>query len=293
MQHELRFPWLTTPVGRVGKRRSARASASSVPRASVPRASVPRMAPAAVRIPDVAEQIPLYFPQIFIHEGARQQLERRFETAFRGPVQLGVTDNRRRMITYTRVRGRLRVRVNMMFLGAEARILDALVAYVVLGDREASQIIGDFIDANTHQIRPVRRVTGKFDPRGRVHDLGEILSRVNETYFSGHIGNVQITWGRHTRPSGKQRSTIKLGSYSASERLIRIHPALDAEWVPRYFVSYIVFHELLHHVMPEVRVSGRTLLHPPEFTQREREFRHHARSLTWEQKHIDRLLRSR
>ncbi len=64
------------------------------------------MATAAVRIPDGQAQVPLYFlpsgPQIFIHEGARQRLERRLEAAFGGPVQLGVTDNRRRMVTQTR-----------------------------------------------------------------------------------------------------------------------------------------------------------------------------------------------
>src|SRR3712207_8543596 len=59
-------------------------------------------------------------------------------------------------------------------------------------------------------------------------------------------------------PIYKKRNTIKLGSYSAIERLIRIHPTLDAEWVPRYFVSYIVYHELLHHVVPALRSSGRT-----------------------------------
>jgi len=286
MAPQLRFPWLPASVGRVGRRRAARAS-------------VPRMATAAVRIPDGQAQVPLYFlpsgPQIFIHEGARQRLERRLEAAFGGPVQLGVTDNRRRMVTQTRARGRLRVRVNMMFLGAEPRILDALVAYVVHGDRDASQVIGDFISTNTHRIRASRRATVKLQAEGHVHDLGEILTQLNDTYFGGSISDVLITWGRRTTPAGeaKQRRTIKLGSYSASERLIRVHPVLDAEWVPRYFVSYIVFHELLHHVMPEVRVGGRTLIHPPEFASREREFRYHERALAWEQKHIDRLLRAR
>jgi hypothetical protein len=256
------------------------------------------MATAAVRIPDAQAQVPLYFlpsgPQIFIHEGARQRLERRLEAAFGGPVQLGVTDNRRRMVTQTRARGRLRVRVNMMFLGAEPRILDALVAYVVHGDRDASTVIGDFISFNTHRIRASRRATVKLQAQGHVHDLAEIFAQLNDTYFGGSIGDVLITWGRRTSPAAaKARRTIKLGSYSASERLIRVHPVLDAEWVPRYFVSYIVFHELLHHVMPEVRIGGRTLIHPPEFASREREFRYHERALAWEHKHIDRLLRAR
>jgi hypothetical protein len=284
----MRFPWLSM---------TATAAPSSARKRRSKRAPMPRMAAAAaMRVPEGHVQVPLYLlpsGPIFIHEGARQRLERRLEASFGGPVQLAVTDNRRRMVTHTRARGRLRVRVNMMFLGADPRILDALVDYVVHGTREASQIIGDFIAANTHRIRASRRAPSKLTTHGSSHDLAEILQRLNRTYFGGSIGNVLITWGRHTQPSLTQRRSIKLGSYSATERLIRIHPVLDAEWVPGYFVSFIVFHELLHHVLPEVRVGKRTLLHPPEFEQREREFRHRERALVWEQKHIDRLLRSR
>ena len=66
-------------------------------------------------------------------------------------------------------------------------------------------------------------------------------------------------------------------------------PALDRDWVPRYFLSYILFHELLHHVIQPVHGS----LHPPALLQREREFKHYERALAWEQKNIGRLLRAR
>jgi hypothetical protein len=255
------------------------------------------MATAAVRIPAQSIQLPIKGlakgPQIFIHEGARQALERRLELAFGGPVQLGVTDNRRRMITQTRTRGRLRVRLHMMFLGAEDRVKAALVSYVVHGDREASQIVGDFIDQNLHRIRASRKAPGQLRTAGLAHDLDAILHDVNQRYFSGTVSDVLITWGRKTKPRVGKRASIKLGSYSATERLIRIHPVLDQRWVPRYFVQYVVYHELLHHLVPEARVSGRTLLHPPEFLRREREFPQFSRALVWEQKHIDRLLRHR
>ena len=255
---------------------------------------MPRMAPAAVRIPDprqiaVPFQFNLVGPSIFVHEGARQALERRLELAFQGPVKLAVTDNVRRMVTRTRTRGTLRVRVHMMFLGAPERVRVALVDYVVRDDRKASVIVGQYIDANSHHIRASRPVTGPLETRGVAHDLLQIMNAVNAEHFGGAIGDVLITWGRRTSPSDKKRSTIKLGSYSATERLIRIHPALDRHWVPRYFVSFIVYHELLHHLIPATPRA----LHPPELLRREREFRHYERALVWEQKHIDRLLRAR
>lgn len=282
MAPQLHFPWHAPPVGRFSRVRAAVA---------------PRMATAAVRIPQQSIQLPIKGlakgPQIFIHEGARQALERRLELAFGGPVQLGVTDNRRRMITQTRSRGRLRVRLHMMFLGAEERVKTALVAYIVQGDREGSQVVGEFIEQNLHRIRASRKAPGQLRGVGQAHDLDAILHGVNQRYFAGTVSDVLITWGRKTAPRAGKRTSIKLGSYSESERLIRIHPVLDQRWVPRYFVQYIVYHELLHHLVPEARVSGRTLLHPPEFLRRERDFQQFTRALAWEQKHIDRLLRAR
>jgi len=254
------------------------------------------MATAAVRIPDPRMvQLPLHFtsggPQIFVHEGARQALERKFEVAFPLPVQLAVTDNRQRMITQTRERGTLRVRVHMMFLDAPEWVQDALVEYVATGDRAASQIVGAYIEENTHRIRASRRVRGPLRTRGRVHDLREVFDRVNAAYFGGAVNDILIAWGRRAGSDQRARRTIKLGSYSAEERLIRVHPVLDRTWVPRYFVSYIVYHEVLHHVVPPVRVGGRTVLHPPEFLQKERLFRHYERAIAWEEAKIERLLR--
>ncbi|MBX3130989.1 MAG: hypothetical protein KF718_29995 [Polyangiaceae bacterium] len=252
----------------------------------------------AVRIPDPRlAQLPLQFatggPQIFIHEGARQALERRIELAHGGVVQLAVTDNRRRMVTRTKDRGRLRVRLHMMFLDAPERVIDALVRFVGREDADASGTLGEYIDQNRHRIRgdrPVKTVR----PRGAVHDLAAILGHVNERYFGGSVSDVLVTWGRKTEPrDGRSRHTIKLGSYSTAERLIRIHPCLDRDWVPRYFVEYIVYHELLHHLIPAVRVGGRALLHSSEFLRREQEFRHYERALAWERKHVHRLLRTR
>jgi hypothetical protein len=279
------FPWIPAPPLRSTRRRAL--------------VRVPRIAPAAVRIPEPAlAQLPLKFsavgPQIFVHEGARRALERRLIAAHGGAVQLAVTDNRHRMVTRSLSRGVLSVRAHMMFLDAPERVLDALVRFVVHDDRDASAEVGEFIDANSHRIRAQRRASGPLRPKGKVHDLQAILDDVNERYFGGGALDVLITWGRRTRAGDLlKRTTIKLGSYSAPERLIRVHPVLDKEWVPRYFVSYIVYHELLHHLIPAVRVAGRAVLHSAEFTRREQEFRYYERAMAWERRNIERLLRAR
>ncbi len=273
-------------AGRAGAARMGGSRAVAVARSHVA---------AAIRIPERVEaQLRLVFPsaspRLFVHEGARQALERKLRAAFPGPVILSITDNRHSIITHRVKRGVLLARVHHMFLDAPAAVVDALVRYVTRGDREASATLGDYIDANGFRLARRKR-NAPLVPKGRHHDLLGVFEELNRRYFAGNI-NALITWGKRPTTKAKQRRTIKLGSYSAVDRLIRVHPALDQKWVPRYFVAYIVYHEMLHHVIPGSRGLGRVNLHPQEFKDREKEFRHFDRALEWEKRHVGRLLRS-
>ena len=262
-------------------------------------ASARPFAAAAIRIPErVSSQLALVFPgsspQLYVHEGARQSLERKLQSAFPGPVTVSITDNRHSIISHSCKGGVLRARIHHMFLDAPPNVIDALVRYVVRGEREASALVGHFIESNTARLAPRSRKI-ELVTEGRHHDLLGIMAHVNARYFDGAV-NAVITWGKrdHARKTRKKnpRRTIKLGSYSGGERIIRVHPSLDRKWVPRYFVAYIVYHEMLHHVVPAARGENRTLVHPPEFVAREKHFRHYERALAWEKHHITRLLRS-
>jgi hypothetical protein len=250
---------------------------------------------AAIRIPErVRAQLRLVLPsaspRLYVHEGARQALERKLRGAFPGPVILSITDNRHSIITHRVQRGILHARVHHMFLNAPAPVVEALVRYITRGDREASAVLGDYIDANGFRLARRKR-NAPLVTRGKHHDLMVLFQDMNERYFDGSV-NALITWGKRPTNKAKRRKTIKLGSYSAVDRLIRVHPALDQKWVPRYFVAYIVYHEMLHHVIPGSRGLGRVNLHPPEFRDREKQFRHFDRSIDWEKRHVGRLLRS-
>jgi hypothetical protein len=125
--------------------------------------------------------------------------------------------------------------------------------------------------------------------RGRYHDLDAILADLRKRYFP-NCAAVRIGWGRW---SGRTRPrSIRFGAYLPDTQSIRIHPALDQAFVPGYFVEFIVYHELLHHVIPPQRVNGRYLIHSRAFHQREREFPVYAEAMTWRQQYLRRLLRS-
>jgi hypothetical protein len=250
---------------------------------------------AAFRVPErVGAQLrlvlPTASPSLFVHEGARQSLERKLRGAFVGAIVLSITDNRHSIITHRVQRGTLHVRVHHMFLDAPCAVIEALVRYVTRGDREASAALGDYIDANGFRLARRKR-NSPLVSKGKHHDLLALFNEINARYFDGAV-NALITWGKRPTTKAPRRKTIKLGSYSGFDRLIRLHPALDRKWVPRYFVAYIVYHEMLHHVIPGSRGLGRVNLHPPEFKEREKHFRHFERSLEWERRHVARLLRS-
>jgi hypothetical protein len=266
---------------------------------------------AAIRIPERAGRaggqlrlvFPFASPRLFVHEGARQALERRLRAASAGPVILSITDNRHSIITHRVQKGILHARIHHMFLDAPSSIVDMLVRYVTRGDREASALLGDYIDENGFRLARRKR-NAPLVARGRHHDLLRLFQDINDRYFDGSV-NAVVTWGsggkggtRAKIRSGsrrgklKPRKTIKLGSYSAVDCMVRIHPALDQKWVPRYFVQYILYHEMLHHVIPASRGLGRVNFHPPEFRERERQFRHFERAMAWEKRHVTRLLRA-
>ena len=277
------FPFAQRPIGRDSRSR-------------VPvRPLAPRVAPAAVRVPDprhvqIEIPFPSAHPQIFVHEGARQSLERRLSQAALKPVSLSITDNRRSMIAFSSRGGVLKARLHHMFLDAPVTVQEALVRFVARGNREASILVGRYIDQNGHRIRADRPFLRPLVTQGQNHDLLSIFETLNDKYFGGTV-DALVTWGKGGSRRSTERSTVKLGSYSAVERLIRLHPVLDRPWVPRYFVSYIVYHEMLHHVIPAIVTGGRRVLHPPAFLEREALFRDFERSLAWEKTHIRRLLR--
>jgi hypothetical protein len=194
------------------------------------------------------------------------------------------------MVSAHPVAGGVEVRVHHMFLDADPFTQHAVGRYLRHGDRAASLTIGSYIEANQQRIRAVkpRRAV---HTQGRKHDLQNIFDRMNDTYFNGMV-DATVTWGRRTKPASGQRSSIKLGAYCAEKKLIRIHPQLDRSWVPRYFVEYVVFHEMLHHMMPMPVRDGRREIHTADFRAGEQRFRHYERAIEWEHQHITRLLRS-
>jgi hypothetical protein len=209
------------------------------------------------------------------------------------PVTLVWTENRSSMLA---ARGNTQtgyqVRLHRMFLQAPNGVWRALVAYLRHADATASRTIRAYIRQQQPLLAglpPPLQCPRLLQPQGHYFDLEAIYNELNQHYFINRV-QAHITWSR--RPPQRKRRSIRFGSYQERDRLIRIHCLLDQSFVPRYVVENVVFHEMLHQLIPRQYLNGRWSVHPPEFRRQERRFLYHQQAEQWQRQHLGRLLRS-
>ncbi len=209
-----------------------------------------------------------------------------------GELEVKLTDNRYTMLSVRREGDdapQFKVRLHHMFADASPTITRALAQYIGKNDSEASRLLGDYIDANQHRVRPKsNRKSNKVETQGLSHDLQDIFDTVNARYFDGGI-RASIGWGQRCGKA-RTRNSIKMGTYSIEDESIRIHRSLDKAYVPRFFVEWIVYHEMLHQVHQAAVVNGRRQFHTKAFLEDEAKFEHYALARLWERDHLEELL---
>ncbi len=213
--------------------------------------------------------------------------------------KLTLTDNRSTIVSARdNGAGKLDVRIQRCFAAAPDETV-AAVAEFLSSDKgsPARQRALAEIRAYFQRHRPPRSLIRRrpqrivLRPVGQTLDLRQVRDEVNRRYFDGEL-EVHITWGR--RPSRRRRPrrnySVRLGTYSDRDRVVRIHRCLDRPRVPRYVVASVVYHEMLHAAVPPVERNGRRHVHTPEFRRRERLFADYERAERWLERNLKRLL---
>lgn len=213
--------------------------------------------------------------------------------------ELRITDNRTVMASWRRApdRRELRLRLHCRFLGAPTEVLAAVGS---LWDRSpamrsrARRLLRSWWESLPE--RPQRQPTSRrivLRPVGEVHDLGAIRDEVVAEHFPGL--EAHITWGRAGSSRRPRGGSIRLGSWDQVHRVVRIHPALDRRWVPRWLIAVIVHHELAHAAAPPRQTAGRRrrVVHHADFKRLVESHPHHLEGERWIAANLGRLLRSR
>ncbi len=80
----------------------------------------------------------------------------------------------------------------------------------------------------------------------------------------------------------KTRSRRRFGHHDADHGAIVISKTLDDPDVPEFVLDYVVYHELLHIVIPpRLGSTGKRIVHPKEFKQAERRFKRWQEAEAW------------
>ena len=217
---------------------------------------------------------------LFPFEQDESSLNAHLQKTIQKHLTLVITDNTTSMLSFREKKDCVALRLHKMFLMADSETLDEIACYIT-GSRKKTPLITEFISENTHRLRqrPFKKIRCR--TKGAHYNLLDMYNGINHEYFNGKV-SAAITWGsRGPRKAARNRT---LGSYSTYGNVIRINPILDNRRVPRYFVEFIVYHEMLHADMGIEKNGSRRSVHSKDFKRRERMFRHYDKAIAWEKK---------
>jgi len=199
-------------------------------------------------------------------------------------IGLTLTDNRTSMLSIKKGRERPILRIHRIFLEAEESVIQA-VADFIENRKSARPVIQAFIRQRSGSLKSMAPRKSPLRTDGVCHCLATLFDRVNTEYFQGEL-TASITWGR--RVSGRRTRRVTLGTYCRDSRTIRINPLLDRKTVPRFFLEFIIYHEMLHAALGTGVRNGRRSIHFKEFRQREKQFAAYEQAVIWEKEHLAR-----
>jgi len=214
------------------------------------------------------------------------QFQKEIEKQVKKKVELRINDNRSTMLSVKWEPGCTKVSLHRIFLDAPENVMEALACHIRKKNSVAAPAVKAFIEERMRMIDYSHRLKKTtLSTSGNTYDLQQLYDEINREYFGGKL-SLAITW--YGRPKLKNRSRITFGLYSAPLRLIKIHRMMDRPFFPEYFVRFVIYHEMLHHLCPSYYdEKGRHSIHTKEFKSREKEFREYARATAWLNRHYD------
>lgn len=216
----------------------------------------------------------------------RKALEKHLRNALGEELRVVWTQNRRLMISFKKKEGVPVLRLHESFQTADENLKNDLAYYLSHPRAKVPDAVSQFVKSipeNDGDGKPRYKVK----IRGENYNVRKIYKKLNVKYFENKLDG-KITWGRKVF-SGK--SSILFGSYSPSQDLIRIHPLLDTELVPLFFLESVIHHEMVHGYIHKFEAENSSRTHGPRFFELERKFSHHLLAVAWQKRHLSKLLR--
>ena len=207
--------------------------------------------------------------------------QERLESSSGIKLRLKINDNRSTMLSIKWEPDCPKVSLHRMFLRAPKNVMQALACYLRGEHEKLAPSIKAYIEHNLQKLDYSHELDfSKLQTKGIVYDLSWMYRQINRDYFNRSL-DLHITWfgERRRRPLS---SRVIFGLYHDPLRLIKISRLLDNSYFPEYFVAYVIYHEMLHHVCPTyVDAKGQTHIHNKAFKEKEKEFKHFNQAQQW------------
>lgn len=207
-------------------------------------------------------------------------LQERLENSSGRKLKLKINDNRSTMLSIKWEPDGTKVSLHRIFLEAPTNVMDALACHLRHRDHIIGPTVKAFIEENLRNLDYSHQLDkSKIYSQGHFYNLLRIYNALNREYFNDKL-NLHITW--FGKPMQKGGSRVTFGLYYDHIRLIKVNRLLDSPSFPDYFVSYVVYHEMVHHVCPSYfDGKGQHHIHSKEFKAREVKFEHYDLAQTW------------
>ncbi|HPO51053.1 MAG TPA: DUF45 domain-containing protein, partial [Spirochaetota bacterium] len=154
------------------------------------------------------------------------------------------------------------ITLNSIFLNANKTIIADIITFLRdhkknnYSVKEAKRNIKKFYEDN--KVDPPQRKTNiriDYKHKNISFFLKEIIEELSIKYDKIDFNDLKITWGKN---SGNRLRSIRFGSYCNERRLIRLHPILDNEKIPDYFVKSVIYHEVGHFIHKNLNSKSKT-----------------------------------
>ncbi|NLL13056.1 MAG: hypothetical protein GX267_06615 [Fibrobacter sp.] len=115
--------------------------------------------------------------------------------------------------------------------------------------------------------------------KGVCYDLREVFVSLNNTYFKNKV-EAFLRWGSPCSLTSYQ--TVRMAKDGKPVNLITIAGVYNHPDVPKFALDAVMYHEMLHIVVPPYKKNGRRVIHSPEFKRMERQFAFFEQWCEWE-----------
>jgi predicted metal-dependent hydrolase len=183
----------------------------------------------------------------------------------------------------------IRIKVSQYFRNAPVAVLEilALLLFAKLYrfniDPELRKQYTAYANLLQKQLPSAKsRTLSHYSPRGAFYNLAPLFNRVNKQYFNGKLHVKHLGWS-------KQRSYRRLGFYDHKRDLLVISQIFDHAKVPEAVILYLLYHEMLHVLIPTVENKQRRKIHTTKFRQMEHDFPDYQRINQWIKKNLHKL----